>query len=229
LNIAGSFLFKGDDVDKKIGILSGGERSRVCLARLLLSKKSVLLLDEPTNHLDFETVEALGRALHEHKGTVFFISHDRTFVNLIADEIIEVKDGAITHYPGTFEEYVYSMEKKVIEEDDEPDEKVREEKKDIPKEEKINRYTLKKELSSSQRKMSAALKQSEENQHRLQSEIKKLHDEMNGDPSSWTLELSERYSKAQAELVKEEENWIKLQAEVEEISKKLDDMNNLTS
>jgi ATP-binding cassette subfamily F protein 3 len=93
LDMAGCFLVRGDDVDKKISVLSGGERSRLCLAGLLLAKYPVLLLDEPTNHLDFETVEALAAALRGYNGTLFFTSHDRTFVSLVATQIIEVRDG----------------------------------------------------------------------------------------------------------------------------------------
>ncbi|MBI3268007.1 MAG: ABC-F family ATP-binding cassette domain-containing protein [Planctomycetes bacterium] len=106
LDLAGSFLFQGHDVEKPISVLSGGERARLCLMGLLLAKSPVLLLDEPTNHLDFETVEALGEALKEFDGTLFFISHDRTFVNEIATGILEVKDGAVKRYLGTYEEYV---------------------------------------------------------------------------------------------------------------------------
>ncbi len=110
LDLAGSFLFSGNDVQKKIALLSGGERARLVLAGLLLSKSDILLLDEPTNHLDFETVEALGTALKSYTGTVFFISHDRTFVNMLASQIIEVKEGRVQLYPGTYEEYVYHLE-----------------------------------------------------------------------------------------------------------------------
>jgi len=113
LDIAGSFLFKGDEVRKKIKVLSGGERARVCLAGLLLSKSDVLLLDEPTNHLDFETVEALAGALQKYLGTVFFISHDRTFVNTLAQAIIEVKDGRVALYPGSYADYVYHLEQDI--------------------------------------------------------------------------------------------------------------------
>ena len=110
LNMAGCFLFKGDDTKKKVAVLSGGERARLVLAGLLLSKSQVLLLDEPTNHLDFETVEALGHALHHFSGTVFFICHDRTFVNLVATNIVEVRNGKVKRYPGTYEDYVYHLE-----------------------------------------------------------------------------------------------------------------------
>lgn len=110
LDMAGSFLFGGDDVRKKVSVLSGGERARLCLAGLLLSQCDVLLLDEPTNHLDFDTVEALAGALATYSGTVLFISHDRTFVNTLATAIYEVKDGGIRLYPGTYEEYVYHLQ-----------------------------------------------------------------------------------------------------------------------
>src|SRR3990167_1231382 len=109
LDMAGSFLFSGDDVNKKVKTLSGGERARLCLAGILLKKNKVLLLDEPTNHLDFDTVEALASALQKFNGTVFFISHDRTFVKTIATEIIEVGNGTINRYSGTYEEYLYFM------------------------------------------------------------------------------------------------------------------------
>jgi ATP-binding cassette subfamily F protein 3 len=116
LDMAGCFLFRGDDVDKRIAVLSGGERSRLCLAGLLLAKYPVLLLDEPTNHLDFETVEALARALRGYNGTLFFTSHDRTFVSLVATQIVEVRDGAVTLYPDDYGAYVYRIEKEVRDE-----------------------------------------------------------------------------------------------------------------
>ncbi len=113
LAMAGSFLFKGNDVKKKVSVLSGGECARLCLAGLLLTKSTVLMLDEPTNHLDFETVEALGDALHKFEGTLFFISHDRTFVNMIATQILEVKAGKVIHYAGSYSDYVYHLELQV--------------------------------------------------------------------------------------------------------------------
>jgi len=109
LQMAGNFLFHETDLDKNISILSGGEKARLCLANILLSKSKVLLLDEPTNHLDFETVEALGRALQMFKGTIFFVSHNRTFVNSIATLILEVNSGSVRRYVGTYEDYIYHL------------------------------------------------------------------------------------------------------------------------
>ncbi len=106
LMMAGNFLFKGDDLDKTVSVLSGGERARLCLAGILIHTYNVLLLDEPTNHLDVETAEALAVALKSYKGTVFFVSHARTFVSTLADKIFEVRAGTLKQYMGTYEEYV---------------------------------------------------------------------------------------------------------------------------
>ncbi|MBU0660666.1 ATP-binding cassette domain-containing protein [Patescibacteria group bacterium] len=115
LRMASNFLFSEDTLKKHISVLSGGEKSRLCLAGLLLQKKDVLLLDEPTNHLDFETVEALARALKETNMTVLFISHNRTFVRLLADGIIEVRDGKIKRHLHDYDNYVYHMRKEIKE------------------------------------------------------------------------------------------------------------------
>ncbi len=116
LRMASNFLFKKEDIKKKISVLSGGEKARLCLAGLLLGKNQVLMLDEPTNHLDFETVEALGNALRGCNSTMLFISHDRTFVNLLATGIIEVKDAHINRYHHNYEDYVYHLEKRMLRE-----------------------------------------------------------------------------------------------------------------
>lgn len=111
LNMAGSLLFSGDDVDKKISVLSGGEKSRVALGQILLQKNPCLILDEPTNHLDFQTVEALTQALVAYQGTVVIVSHDRSFIRRVGTKILEIKNGQVGLYPGTYEEYVWSLEK----------------------------------------------------------------------------------------------------------------------
>ncbi len=115
LKMAGDFLFRADDLKKSIGILSGGEKSRLLLAGILLSKPDILVLDEPTCHLDFETVEALGEALMKFNGTILFTSHDRTFSNLIATSILEIKDGQAKQRLENYEEYVEELEEELIE------------------------------------------------------------------------------------------------------------------
>ena len=114
-NGAASLLFRGPDVKKKISVLSGGERARLCLAGLLLSQYNVLILDEPGNHLDVDTVDALAEALLAYKGTVIFTSHDRHFMKRVATSIIEVRDGRVVNYRGDYEAYLYAVNKEIEE------------------------------------------------------------------------------------------------------------------
>ena len=104
--ILGAFLFSGDDVDKKVKVLSGGEKSRLILAKLLINPPNFLLLDEPTTHLDVDAVDALVRALKNYEGTIVFISHDIYFVSSVANNVFEVKEGQIRKFPGTFDYYL---------------------------------------------------------------------------------------------------------------------------
>lgn len=104
--LLGSFLFGGEDVDKKIKILSGGEKARVALAKTIVSKANFLLLDEPTNHLDIHSVELLVEALSRYEGSIIFVSHDRYFISKAANKIWEIADGQIKEFKGTYAEYV---------------------------------------------------------------------------------------------------------------------------
>jgi ATP-binding cassette subfamily F protein 3 len=106
-DVAGSLLFSGEMVEKRIKVLSGGERARLVLAGLLLQKNNVLVLDEPGNHLDVESVEALAEALIGYSGTVIFTSHDRHFMHRVATHVVEVRGGRVASYLGGFDEYVY--------------------------------------------------------------------------------------------------------------------------
>lgn len=114
LNIAGSLLFQGEDIHKKIKVLSGGEKSRVALGQILLQKAPCLILDEPTNHLDFQTVEALTMALNQFDGTVIIVSHDRSFVQRVSKKIIKIEDGTAELFPGDYNEYVWSLQKGML-------------------------------------------------------------------------------------------------------------------
>ncbi len=104
-SILGSFLFSEDDVFKQIGVLSGGERNRYALARMLMVPSNFMLLDEPTNHLDMRAKDVLLAALQDYTGTVVFVSHDRYFIDKLATRIIEVEDGKVRVYPGNYEDY----------------------------------------------------------------------------------------------------------------------------
>jgi len=106
-NILGGFLFSGDDIYKKAAVLSGGERTRLAVARMLLRPSNTLLLDEPTNHLDLDSKDVLLEALEDFGGTLIFVSHDRYFVERLATKIVEVGHGQIEVYPGTYTEFLW--------------------------------------------------------------------------------------------------------------------------
>ena len=112
-NILGGFLFSGDDIYKKASVLSGGERTRLAVARMLLRPSNTLLLDEPTNHLDLDSKDILLDALEDFGGTLVFVSHDRYFVEKLATKIIEIGHGEATVFPGTYTEFLWSKEQRL--------------------------------------------------------------------------------------------------------------------
>ena len=109
-SLLGCFLFSGDDVFKQLGVLSGGERNRFALARILVSPSNFLLLDEPTNHLDMRAKDVLLDAIAAFSGTVVFVSHDRYFIDRLATRVIEVENGVIDTYEGNYEDYLRKKE-----------------------------------------------------------------------------------------------------------------------
>lgn len=227
LAMAGSFLFKGDDVKKKIKVLSGGERARLILGGLLLSKPQVLLLDEPTNHLDFETVEALAHALQRFAGTVFFICHDRTFVNLVATSIVEVNNGKVKRYPGKYEDYVYHLESIAREEREErhtheagavheksqtgvPLPEKKQEKLDESKQEKA---ALKAEISKLKKRVEVA----EQRMNHLAQERDKLLEEISKNPFFHSKDRNKRLKELQAGIEEAEAEWNGLAEKLEKL------------
>ncbi len=114
-SLLGCFLFSGDDVDKKIKVLSGGEKARVALAKTIVSKANFLMLDEPTNHLDIHSVELLIEALNKYEGSIVLVSHDRYFISKIANKIWEIEDHKIVEFKGSYAEWLDWKERREAE------------------------------------------------------------------------------------------------------------------
>lgn len=213
LRMASNFLFKQDDLDKPISVLSGGEKARLCLASICLGRYDVLILDEPTNHLDFDTVEALAEALSEFPGTVIFVSHSRTFVSQIATNILEIKDGKAVRYPYPYDIYVYELkthEKFVPPADDEPF---------IQGQVPYSR--TKTDVYQEIQKEKRALK-------RLEDELADLTEEKDGilayfiaNPTTINVEKTKRLKEIDAELISREADWFVFQDRIDVLGQEL--------
>jgi len=166
----GSFLFKGDAVFKSVSELSGGERARIAILKLMLSGSNFLLLDEPTNHLDITSCEALENALMNYDGTMFIISHDRYLINKLADRIYYLTPDGVKEYRGSYDAYALTMQNV--------------EAQPIPqkqqKTEKVNDYKLKKERESERRKLNTKISRAEKEIDELDALIEQKTEELSG-------------------------------------------------
>ncbi|BAW17199.1 ABC-F family ATP-binding cassette domain-containing protein [Streptococcus intermedius] len=170
-NRLGAFLFSGDDVKKSVGMLSGGERARLLLAKLSMENNNFLILDEPTNHLDIDSKEVLENALIDFDGTLLFVSHDRYFINRVATQIIELSETGSTLYLG---DYDYYLEKKAEQK------ALREESEQVDSDKTVpaNDYQLQKENQKEQRRLARRLEQLEAQIEDLDSQISQLQEAM---------------------------------------------------
>ena len=208
LAVAGSLLFKDEHVHKKIKVLSGGERARLCMAGLLLGDYNILVLDEPGNHLDVETVEALAEALLAYQGTVIFTSHDRHFMKRIATSIIEVRDGAVKNYIGDYEAYLYYINRE-IEEGERQSQSAK--TASAPPAEKLTKGPKQSLSQNEQRAIKKKIKSIERKIARLDEEKKALDAKMltMTDPEE-AIKLHEQIQTIAADLAAAEEEWLEL-------------------
>ena len=207
----GSFMFKGDDVFKQLSRMSGGERARVSLLKLMLKQGNLLLLDEPTNHLDTSSREALEKTLLNYGGTMLIISHDRYFINKLATRILYMNEDGFTEYLGNYDDYLFRIQN--TESEDVESSIVVESKP------KLNDYQLQKQLQSEMRKRKTQLTKCENRIAELEGEIESLHTQMNNESVMSDYEkLSEitaLLESNQSELDELYEKWEELSTQVE--------------
>lgn len=224
-NVLAAFLFTGDRVFQKIGTLSGGEKGRVSLAKLMLSNANFLILDEPTNHLDIQSREILEDAINDYEGTVFYVSHDRYFINQTATRILDLSPDGIVNYKGNYTYYLEQKEAGNIEADSDSvlsppagsDETAASSAGNPSSGSSKEDWKRSREEAARQRKRANELKKTEAEISRLEEENETIKNEMNdpeiGSNVSRLMELSRQYEENEEALLELYEKWEELSEE----------------
>ncbi|MCI1952677.1 MAG: ABC-F family ATP-binding cassette domain-containing protein [Clostridiales bacterium] len=204
------FLFQGDDVFKSVATLSGGERARVLLLKLMLSRSNFLLLDEPTNHLDIPSSEALENALLDYEGTLLIVSHDRYLINKLADHIYDLRPDRAVPYKGNYEDFLAEQKK----------EQAVSEGIDLSAPKKENPYQLRKEQQAHLRKMKADVGRTENRIEEIENELQALNEQLQSpeivSDYQATLELTKKINALQTENENLMSLWETLSKEIED-------------
>ena len=203
-NLLGSFLFSGEEVDKKIKVLSGGERARVALCKLMLEPVNLLVLDEPTNHLDIRSKEILKEALKKYDGTLIVISHDRDFLDGLTDKLYEFKDGNVKEFLGDVYEFLKSKKKETFKEF-EKKEVIKEAKVKSTSENKLS-YEERKQRDRDVRKLTNRISKLEKEITALEGKLNELNETLL-DPKTYSDELIEEYNKIKNKLEQTMNEW----------------------
>ena len=221
-DILGAFLFRGEDVDKKVKVLSGGERSRLAMARMMLSPHNLLVLDEPTNHMDMRSKDILKEAIRKYDGTLVLISHDREFLDGIVDKVYEFRDGGVKEYLG---DIWYFLEKRKLENLREVE--IKKVVDEAPKARSGGKedYLQKKETEKQIRKTENAISAVEKKIEELEADIKRWDVKL-AEPEKHNIDLSdasvfEKYNKLKTELSAQTHEWEKLHYELELLNDQL--------
>jgi ATPase components of ABC transporters with duplicated ATPase domains len=214
-NVLGCFLFTDEDQFKKIKVLSGGEKSRVALAKTLISEANFLLLDEPTNHLDFISENILIQALQQYQGSFVAVSHNRHFVNQVANKIWYIEDQQIKEYPGTYEEYEYWRKKNAANIIPEPPPAKKADPKPVASKPKSEDQKLK--------SLNQEIKKIEERIQKLQKEKSEIENEM-AKPEVFShfeklKEFQQKFEKTNQLLDTENNRWEAIAVEIDALEK----------
>jgi ATP-binding cassette subfamily F protein 3 len=218
-SLLGAFLFHGDDIDKPVRVLSGGERSRLAIARLLLRPYNLLVLDEPTNHLDMRSKDILKQALLSYDGTLIVVSHDREFLDGLAHKIYEFRDGMVKEHIGGIYDFLRKRKLANLAELNRAETKVAVAEENKIPENKLA-YEKRKEFERQVRKLDRQIRLSEEHIAFLEQELDKLHNRMSGQEIVNDGKIFEDYEKTSAMIKSEMQKWEKLNNDLEVLKNK---------
>jgi ATP-binding cassette, subfamily F, member 3 len=219
--LLGAFLFSGDDVFKKVGVLSGGEKSRLALAKILLSPSNFIILDEPTNHLDYSSKRVLQQALVNFSGSLILVSHDVEFLKPIANRVVDIRTGKLKIYEGDIEYYLYKRNeetKQVVAKkvEQSTDNSSRKEQKRIEAEKRQQRYKATKDLKEKLSKLEKEILKLEEELERINAVL--VNPDSYNDPNQ-IKELNEKHKMLKLSLDKKVKEWEKVSLSLEEIER----------
>jgi ATP-binding cassette subfamily F protein 3 len=228
-NLLGGFLFGEEEIDKKVKVLSGGEKARLALAKLLLTPANLLVLDEPTNHLDMQSKDILKNALLTYEGTLILVSHDRDFLQGLTNKVYEFKDRKIREYIGDIYDFLESRKIRSFKEMEQNSVKASGQVGSQDVSDNKQQYERKKQLERDIRKIASQVEKAENGIHHLEHIVKKLNEKLS-DPTK--LEKGEtidhvyqKYTTVQKDLDNEISNWENLGLELEELQKKRNSLN----
>jgi ATP-binding cassette subfamily F protein 3 len=218
--LLGSFLFRGEDLDKKVKILSGGEKARLSLAKMLLTPTNFLILDEPTNHLDMRSKDILKNALIQFDGTLVIVSHDRDFLTGLTDKVFEFRNKGIREYIGDVHEFLNHRKLEHLSELEQKKLDASKREDDSPSQNKLD-YERRKETERDKRKLKNRIEKSEAHISELEDKITEMDTMLsNPDPKNEKIssgEIYQEYNALKVELEKEMENWGELHEELENL------------
>ena len=215
-DILGAFMFRGEDVDKKVKVLSGGERSRLAMIRLLLEPVNLLVLDEPTNHLDMKSKDVLKEALSQFEGTVIVVSHDREFLDGLASKVYEFGNKKIKEHLGGIYDFLRTKRMETLQELEVKKALVQEKVEEAPSENKLN-YLERKELSKKITKMERNVAKAEENIAKFEEQIAEMEDLLSNPEKMQDQSLFTKYEDAKQDLENEMMAWEEYNEQLEEL------------
>ena len=218
-DILAAFLFKGEDIDKKVAVLSGGERARLAMAKLMLNPYNLLALDEPTNHMDIRSKDILKQALQKYDGTLVVVSHDRDFLDGLVDKLYEFRDGKVKEYLGGVQDFLDRRKMETLNELERNNKIVEEKPQEViqKKEESKQEYKAQKFISKEEKKIRNRISFLEKGIAQIEEKMKEIETVlMNPGPDDDIMDLTREYLENKRELDAKTDEWANLMETIEE-------------